>query len=370
MKKIAFFLCAAALLGTMTSCHRSTDVSPNVSPVVVDKTRTLVVTTNTAADITYAGKTVSNVTTAKFENVAATGTLKIKPRSNNYYDQEDMAVDFYDKLLLAIDVQLVKKPTIAVSQDDAKSGQVVNNDLDNQNATETVANITVPPTTIITGNTTDPFTITTFVPAETVIESTEKDQEVEANVLVIRCTPDGAKFSEPVDVTLGIANSAGFDLECVYADDETETLPMTDLGNDKWKVSIPHFSDWYNYLKTVVTETAENAEVVTGTSAIKAGENKINYRVKAGALETSSLRCKLVTTFIQKKFGAYMETNRTATFSSDAAGRATWRVTQPYKDVTLKSNVKVFTARIYGEPTFEIVSTQSEADYHSGGSVN
>ena len=370
MKKIAFFLCAAALLGTMTSCHNSTDVSPNVSPVIVDKTRTLVVTTNTAADITYAGKTVSNVTTAKFENVAAQGTLKITPRSNSYYDQDAMTVDFYDKLLLAIDVQLVKKPTITVSQDDAKGGQVVDNDTENQTSTGTVASISVPATTIITGNTIDPFSITTFVPAETVLESTEEGQEVEANVLVIRCTPDGAQFSEPVDVTLGIANSSGFDLECVFADDETETLPMTDLGNNKWKVSIPHFSDWYTYLTAVVTETAEGEEVVTGTSAIVAGENKINYRAKAGAVETSSLLCKLVTTFIQKKFGAYFETTKTETFTSDAAGSATWRVTQPYKDVTLKSNIMVFTARVYGEPTFEIVSTQSEADYHSGGSVN
>lgn len=366
MKKFVLLICAATMLGTMTSCHRSNDASPDVTPVIIDNSRTLVVTTNTPADITYEGKTFSNVTKATFENTAAQGKLKITPRSSDYYDQEEMIVDFYDQLLLAIDVQLVKKPTNVVSQEDAKSGTEVNNDSENQAATQTVATISVAPETEISGNSSDGFTITTFVPAETVLESTEKEQEVEANVLVIRCTPDNAVFSKPVAVTLGIENSTGFDIDCV-SEDGNETLPMSDIGNDKWQVSIPHFSDWFNYLKAIVTETSEGNEITTGTTAIVAGHNSIAYHAKAGAFETSSMRCVLVTTFIKKKFGAYFETQRSATFSASAAGTATWRVTQPYKDVTLKSNIRIFTARVYGEPVFEIISTQTG---HSGGSMN
>ena len=369
MKKTVFLFCAAAMLGTMTSCHRSTDDSPNVTPVVVDQTRTLIVTTNTAADITYEGKTVSNVKTATFENVAAKGKLKITPRSNDYYDQDAMDIDFYDKLTLAINVSLAKKPSIQVSQDDAKNGQEITNDAENQQSTETVVKMTVSNSTVITGSAA-PFSITTFVPAETVIESTDKGDEVQANVLVIRSTPDGATFSEPVQVILEIANSAGMDLECVSEANPNEILPMTDLGNDKWLVNIPHFSDWYVYLKAVVTETAEREEVSTGSSAIVAGNNSIPYRVKSGAVQTSSLRCVLVNTFIQKKFGAYYETTKKATFTSDASGTATWRVTQPYKDVTLRSNTKTFTARVYDEPEFEITATQSGQGGHSGGSAN
>ena len=369
MKKIVFLFCAAAMLGTMTSCHRSTDVSPNVTPVVVDQTRTLIVTTNTAADFTYEGKTVSNVTTATFTNVAAQGKLKITPRSTDYYDQDAMDIDFYDKLTLAINVNLAKKPSIVVSQEDAKNGQDVTNDTENQQSTEVVANLTVPPTTLITGSA-SPFSITTFVPAETVLESTEKGEEVEANVLVIRCTPDGARFSEPIVVNLGISNSSGFDLECVSEADENETLPMIDLGNNKWQVSFTHFSDWFVFLKAIVTESADREEVTNGSSAIVAGENTITYRAKAGAIETSSMRCVLVSTFIQKKFGAYFETTKKATFTSDAPGTATWRVTQPYKEVTLQSNTKTFTARVYGEPVIEITGTQSGQGGHSGGSVN
>jgi len=377
MKKIAFLLCATAMLGTMTSCHRAFDdaPTPNVSPVVVDKSRTLFVTTNIAADITYEGKTVSNTTSATFKEVAAQGRLKITPRSDLYYDQKEMAVDFYDKLTLAIDVQLVKKPTILVSQDDAKNGQDVNNDQENQDATGAQATISVSPTTTFSGvSPTEMFSITTFVPAETVLESTEKGHEVEANVLVIRCNPDGIQFSEPVTVTLGIQNSTGFDIECI-SEDGTEDLPMTDIGNNKWKVSIPHFSDWFNVLKAIVIETSVGEEVTTGTSTIVAGQNTIPYKVKSGAIETSAVQCVLVTTFIQKKFGAYFETTRNATFTSDAKGTATWRLTQPYRDVTLTSNIRVFKARVYDEPTFEIISTQPEQQSeqqggHSGGSIN
>ena len=377
MKKIAFLLCAAAMLGTMTSCHRAFDdtPTPNVSPVVVDKSRTLFVTTNVAADITYEGKTVSNTTSATFKEVAAQGRLKITPKSDQYYDQKEMAVDFYDKLTLAIDVQLVKKPTILVSQDDAKNGQDVNNDQENQDATGAQATISVSPTTTFSGvSPTEMFSITTFVPAETVLESTEKGHEVAANVLVIRCNPDGIQFSEPVTVTLGIQNSSGFDIECI-SEDGTETLPMTDMGNNKWKVSIPHFSDWFNVLKAIVIETSVGEEVTTGTTNIVAGQNTIPYKVKSGAIETSAVQCVLVTTFIQKKFGAYFETTKNATFTSNAKGSATWRLTQPYRDVTLTSNIRVFKARVYDEPTFEIISTQSEEQSeqqsgHSGGSIN
>lgn len=369
MKKIILLLCVATMLTITTSCHRSTEIAPNVSPVVVDKSRTLVVTTNTSANITYEGKTVSNVTRAVFEKTAAQGKLTITPTSELYYDQEDMVVDFYDQLTLAIDVQLVKKPTIEVSQADALNGQVVNNDRENQDATGTVATISVPPTTTITGNTTDAFSIITFVPAETVLESTEKGDEVEANVLVIRCNPDGAVFSEPVTVTLSINNSTGFDIECV-SEDGTETLPMTDLGNNQWQVSIPHFSDWFNILKGIVTETSESADVTTGTTPIVAGQNIIPYTEKAGGIELSSTACRLVSTFISKKFGTYIETTKNATFTSDASGTATWRLTQPYKDITLVSKIMTFRARVYGEPTFEIISTQFEQGGHSGGSAN
>ena len=115
-------------------------------------------------------------------------------------------------------------------------------------------------------------------------------------------------------------------------------------------------------------EIVNGVEYVNGTTDIVAGENIVNYPVKAGGKETTNTNCPLVTTFVDKEFGVYTETTKPATFTSDATGSATWRVTQPYQDITLKSNNRTFVVRVYLEPTFEIVATSEDAQPgHSGG---
>ena len=227
--------------------------------------------------------------------------------------------------------------------------------------------LTVKAGTIISGNTTDPFTITTYFPAETILESTNENDSVEANVLGIRCTPDGAVFSEPVSVTLTIPNSTGFDIVCRFSGDETEEVPMEDLRNDKWLVMLSHFSDWYDYLQAVVIDVVPNQEITTGTMMVKAGLNVVPFKVKSGAVETSDTQCDLVTVFLEKKYGAYYETTRDASFTSNADGMVNYRIVQSYYDVTLQSNERVFTARVYDDAIFEILNGQGTDEGHSGG---
>ena len=355
MKKIAFLLCAAALLGTMTSCHKSHDSKPTVSPVVLDESRTLIVNVNTPCDITYGGVTYRNVTKAVFQRTVAQGKLTITPRSSQYYAQDAMDIDFYDKLTLQVNVKLAKKPVGKVTQEDAKKGKPVVNDPDNQQLTGVKATFTLPDGTEITGNTTDPISITVFEPAETVLEPVGVGDELEANVLVIRVEPTGARFSTPVPLIVTIRNSTGFDIVCVRPDGTT--AQMTDLGNDTWQILLSYGGDWECFLKAEVVEIVNGVEYVNGTTDIVAGENIVNYPVKAGGKETTNTNCPLVTSFVDKEFGVYTETTKPATFTSDAAGSATWRVTQPY-----------FVVRVYLEPTFEIVATSEDAQPgHSGG---
>lgn len=367
MKKLLFMLCASALMGIFSSCHSASSDTMKFSPVVIDQSRLLVVTVNTPSNITYDGKTVNNVTFATFKRASAKGNLMIKAVSDEYYDQEDMPIDFYNKLLLAVNVKLVKKPTILVSQADALNGVVVTNDKENQESTHITAMLSVKPGTIISGNTTDPFTITTYFPAETILESTNENDSVEANVLGIRCTPDGAVFSEPVSVTLTIPNSTGFDIVCRFSGDETEEVPMEDLRNDKWLVMLSHFSDWYDYLQAVVIAVVPNQEISTGTMMVKAGLNVVPFKVKSGAVETSDTQCDLVTVFLEKKYGVYYETTRDASFTSNADGMVNYRIVQSYYDVTLQSNERVFTARVYDDAIFEILNGQGTDEGHSGG---
>ena len=328
----------------------------DVSPVVLDESRTLIVNVNTPCDITYGGVTYRNVMKAVFQRTVAQGKLTITPRSDQYYPQDAMDIDFYDKLTLQVNVKLAKKPVGKVTQEDAKKGKPVVNDPDNQQLTGVKATFTLPDGIEITGNTTDPFSITVFEPAKTVLEPIS--YELEANVFGIRMESTGV--STPVPLIVTIRPSTGFDIVCVSADGTT-TLTMVDLGNDNWEVFIPYATDWECFLKACVVDIFESVEYVNGTTDIVAGENIVNYPVKAGGKETTNTICPLVTTFVEKEFGVYTETTKPATFTSDAAGSATWRVTQPYQDITLKSNNRTFVVRVYGEPTFEIVATSKDS---------
>ena len=369
MKKIAFLLCAVAMLASMTSCHKSHDASPNLTPVVIDESRTLIVTVNTPSDITYGGKTYYNVLKAIFPKTADKGKLTITPRSDKYYEQDAMDIDFYDKLTLAVDVQLVRKPTNLVSQEDAKNGTPVTNDNENQNTTGVTAVLLLPEGTDITGNTTDPISITVFEPAETVLQPVDEGAALEANVLVIRVEPAGATFSRPARASMNIANSTGYDIVCIGPDGQT--IPMTDQGNDNWNVDLTGAGDWNVYLQAEVTNIVDGAETFSGTSPVQYGDNTISYPVKAGGKELTTVNNELVSTFIEKEFGVYYEGTKDATFTSDGAGTAVWRVTQPYQDITMVSGDKTFVVRVYGEPVFEIVETlEPEQSGHSGGTLH
>ena len=366
MKKILFLLCAAAMLGTLTSCHKSLDEKPEVSPVILDQSRKLIVTVNTPSDITYGGVTYRNVKTAVFNNANAKGKLTVTPVSNQYLAQDAMAIDFNDKLTLAVNVVLSKKPTNAVSQTDATNGQPVTNDTANQNDTGVIATLTMPIGTTISGNTVDPITIVTIIPSETVLEDTEKGDEVQADVLIISVGPADAVFSQPIPVVVQIDNSEGLDLVCVGPDGTI--IPMKDLGGGKWEIDIPAGGDWTVVLKAKVTNVTGGSQTITGTSQIVEGQNSVPYQVIAGGEELTDSDCALIEAYIQSKFGAYTQTTKNASFTSDAPGTATWAVEQPYQDITFTSNGKTFVVRVYGEPNFVITDTSAVTQGHSGGS--
>ena len=369
MKKIAFTLCAAALLGTMSSCSSDSDKTIKLTKVETEMTRTLMVSSNTAAVFTYDGKTVSNVTTATFENAPEKGTLTITPVTDEYYAQEPITVDFSGKSVVALDVQIAKKPTIEVSQEDMKKGQVVTNDAENQELTGVLASIAVPAETTITGNTTSPFSIVTFVPTEgdRWMTRAEDSKDGEANVLVIRCAADGAKFSEPVTVTLDIPESDGLDLYCM-SEDGKEVLPLTELGGGKRSVKLSHFSDWITVMRATeessITRGTPGQEITTLTTSVTVGDNIITYQSKTGAVQTGGTKSTTVTNYLKTKVGKYVVTNKTEIYKATAAGTITYRVIQPYEDCSYKSGTAKFTARVYSAAHVEVDQPQGG---HSGG---
>jgi hypothetical protein len=375
MKKIAFLMCAAAVLGTMSSCSSDSEETAQIIQSVGEETRTLVVNANTPSNITFDGKTVANVTTATFENVAQKGILKVVPLSNDYYAQNESLVDFTDKKTIALDIVMAKKPTIEVSQADMLNGQVVFNDQENQEVMGAKASIAVPYNTVISGNTWSPFSITTFMPIDDVVDNvTRANGQYEVTVLTLRCAADGAEFSIPVDVMLEIENSDGFDLEIVSADGK-ERYAMTEIGGDRRLMKLPHFSDW-NVVMKVTEETKitrsdpdPNPEVTTVTVPVKAGANTISYQVKSGALWKSGTKSTLVTNYLKKNYGTYAVTTKKYSYTATAAGTVTLTVSQSWEDKSLTSGKAKFVARIYNK-TATVSTTFSPVQQggHSGGS--
>ena len=373
MKKIAFLMCAAAVLGTMSSCSSDSEETAQVIQGVGEVTRTLVVNANTPSNITFEGKTVVNVTTATFENVSQKGILKVVPLSSDYFVQEETLIDFTDRNTIAMDVVMAKKPTIEVSQADMLNGQVVFNDQENQEVMGAKASIAVPSNTVISGNTWSPFSITTFVPTDDVVNyTTRAEAQSETNVLTLRCAADGAEFSIPVDVMLEIENSDGFDLEIVSADGK-ERYAMTEIGGDRRLMKLPHFSDWNVVMK--VTEVTTRAagetgtEVTTVTVPVKAGANTISYQVKSGALWQSGTKSTLVTNYLKKNYGTYAVTTKKYSYTATAAGTVTLKVSQSWEDKSLTSGKAKFVAKIYNK-TATVSTTFSPVQQggHSGGS--
>lgn len=367
MKKIAFMLCAAAVLGAMSSCTSDPEATYEVIPASGNESRVLTVTSNAPAVFTYGDKTVSGTTTATFENVPEKGTLTINSVSADYFGQKKVDVVFNGNKTIALDVQLAKKPTIEVSQQDMMKGKVVTNDAENQEMTGVKASIAVPSTTTITGNTTSPFSISTFVPTEAGSWMTRGDDDGEAGVLVMRCAADGAKFSDPVIVTLDIPESDGLDLTCV-SEDGKEVLDMTEAGSGKRQVKLSHFSDWTVVMKATASDVvtrAESSEVTTMTITIKPGLNTITYQSKTGAVWTGGTKNTTVTNYLKNKVGKYAVTNKTENYNNTTgATKLTYRIIQTYEDKSFKSGSARFTARVYRGATIVIEGPQGG---HSGG---
>lgn len=371
MKKIAFLLCAAALLGTMSSCTSDADQTVKLTKVgTSEMTRTLMVTSNALADFTFGGQTVSNATSATFENAPEKGTLTVTPASVDYFEQNAIDVDFTDKQIVALDVQIAKRPSIEVSQEDMKNGRVVSNDAENQALTGVTASIAVPAQTTITGNTSSPFSIVTFVPVDGDQRITRADgNDGDANVLVMRCAADGAKFSEPVTVTLDIPESDGLDLYCM-SEDGKEVLPLAEVGGNKREVKLSHFSDWITVMRATeekaVTRGTPGEEISTFTISVKAGETiTVKYQSKQGAVWTGGTKSTVVTNYLKTKVGKYVVSTLTSDpYTPSADGTVTYRVIQPYEDCSYKSGSAKFTARVYSPAHVEFDQPQGG---HSGG---
>lgn len=367
MKKIKFLamlaFVAAGLL-TTTSCSDDDNNDPQGGDVVNVYDYVLVVKSNVAATVTFNGKTQTGteVTFATSENVNSySGSLSV---TANGYLPYTADVDFSENNTVKIvNVTMVKESTNTVAQASAK-GNTVANDAANQAAMGTVAQIEVPSDVNISGNTTDPFSVTVVTPEADVVgaDELEKGEEVSAAVMELLCKPNGAQFDKDLTLSIALADGNG----CEFSSDQAEQVYWQ---NGRLYAKAKHFSTIEAEMVAEVVDVKESTVVREISQQAKAGENTFTYDHQTG-FTSNVVANGAKYLFLKNKFGAPGSIKREATYSIDKNGYVVIRLVQKVYDYTFKSGTATFTARAYGDIDAAIVRTSTEpiTPIHSGGS--
>ena len=372
MKKFKFLSAMAALLvaGAMVSCTSSDDpvIKPIISGLTTGEiTYKVTVTSNVETKFTFNGETKTGKT-AEFEvnasNYTAALTAKAEPVDPAYsLGEKNAKVAFStEKQTALVEFNFVKPSTETKSQAEMKAGATVANDAENQEAAGVPVTISVPEGTVITGNTTDPFSVTAYqVPASQETAEIKKNQAVSADIYTFDCKPDGAAFDKDLTLKVNLGKEAA---GLMVAVNDVNYI----VDNDGFvEFKAKHFSTiTITIFGKIVSFTDGKKTISSNSIDLKAGENVFSYTMNKG-IETSETGVGLF--ILSSVFGdVHMDVvEETGSFNSTAAGTATLTVEQKYIDVTVQSNTRTFSARVWGE----VVATVTPADgpSHSGGAA-
>ena len=372
MKKFKFLSVAAALLAAsvMVSCTSSDD--PVVKPVITGMNTgeivyKVTVKSNVETKFTFNGVTKTG-TTAEFDvnasDYKAALEAKAEPVDAAYSLGEKKAKVAFstEKQTALVEFNFVKPSTETKTQAEMIAGATVGNSAANQKAAGVDVAIAVPEGTVITGNTTDPFSITAYkMPAS--LESTEikKNETKTVDIYTFDCNPDGAKFDTDIVIKVNLGKEAA---GLVVAVDDVDYT----VGNDGFvSIKASHFSNLILAMKAAATDFSNGSQLIYEKNIdVVAGKNEFAYTKKTG-IETSATGVLLqyLTTLcgdLQTK-----DEEEKGSFESSAAGKASLKVEQEYTDYTFKSGSVNFKARVWAEVKATV--TPSDGEAHSGGSA-
>ena len=385
LNSVAVLAIGFAMATSFTSCHRGSDVTvptPVVTDEVVNETHEIIITSNVRpTSVFYNG---TNITGRCTITTNADGTYTITYNAGNSnggtitvnadgYIPQEATVSFADNATQTISVYLVKPSTNIVDQADVNNADhevVIENDEENkEEAAKAIgdsdgkidASITVNAgTNILNSGDGSGFSITAYTPAAHVSEettntiantneTTDLDPIVDQiDVLAVRCTPDGATFSEPVKVSLTIPGAGDhFIFKCRNSENEKETLATTVAGNNV-SVMAPHFSDWVFSVASELEKIGiEPQPLVNGTQDNSSSSARISVRVaytkKTGNKIISSMTNipeesqTLIRRCLRAYFGSLGEgsQDKTTSITVNAFETVEYTIYQTYKDITI-----------------------------------
>jgi hypothetical protein len=381
MGKIKFLGLLAALFAvsiSLTSCNRSDDPvgKDKVTDIKTPKSSVLA-TSNVSAKYSIDAAATSDFAAdgkkAIFRDIESS-SVKITAEytgadADKYVNAKQTAtVNFSSKPYgVPIDFVFVEK-SVPVAQAVAIGGApVVNKD-----QAVTVASITVPEGTTVSGST-EGFAITAYKTPANILADIAKGDKVKAGGYVLSCQPDGAKFDKPVTLKVFVGEGlAGLPLTLESGNESVEGKVDAD-GTVSFKVS--HFSDWILKLPLkTLSEPTSFSDLIPPIQTINAvsGENKFSYTKKIGfdvdLVQGNAKAFQFICDVLQSIYGDFNSSlTEEASFTVDGAGIANVSVFQNKSKVTMCDLDDMF---IFDVTRYEGVDYQIMINgvAHSGGS--
>lgn len=381
MRKIKFLGVLAALFAvsiSLTSCNRSDDPvgKDKVTDIKTPKSSVLA-TSNVSAKYSIDAAATSDFAAdgkkAIFRDIESS-SVKITAEytgadADKYVNAKQTAtVNFSSKPYgVPIDFVFVEK-SVPVAQAVAIGGApVVNKD-----QAVTVASITVPEGTTVSGST-EGFAITAYKTPANILTAIAKGDKVKAGGYVLSCQPDGAKFDKPVTLKVFVGKGlAGLPLTLESGNESVEGKVDAD-GTVSFKVS--HFSDWILKLPLkTLSEPTSFSDLIPPIQTINAvsGENKFSYTKKIGfdvdLVQGNAKAFQFICDVLQSIYGDFNSSlTEEASFTVDGAGIANVSVFQNKSKVKMSDldDMFIFDVTHYDHVDYQIMINGTA---HSGGS--
>jgi hypothetical protein len=363
---LAFGLCVATAL---TSCHSGQDQEETtvVNNVTQLAARTIYVHTNVSAKVEGVGFNFSNTgQDVEITDAPTKGSFKVSATG-----RQDKTIDFNfkDGAVLYFDIELVTAGTTFSQTDVETNGVTVTNGDANKDDNDGVE-----ASFSLGGETNDgtkgDYSITVFTPDNTTtnVDNIAKDDKIQEAPLAIECKPDGAVFSNPINVVMNIPGSDGYEINVKH--DKTGDVVVPTQEGDKVTAAIKHFSVWDVILVItcgdLTTSTKEYEAVVDANQG--SASLKVDYGYEADAqTQNSSIARRL----LKKMFGTAKKQITKKVSWESVDGTATVKITQTVKNYKFTSRNKNLEVTVYGKVKSSVsieTTTPEEVKTHGGGS--
>lgn len=390
MRKVFLLSLSAAMLvvGMMfTSCRRSDD--PVISKATISNIRTsysngvyfITLKSNVEATFTVGSQTktgrevVFEVTDplvdikAVIDGVEYIATAQATQVASNAF-----------KTRSTVNLYFFKPSDNAVPQNEAL-GKTISNSPENQEAVGNALgigsfapSITFPNSLLISGNTTDPFSMTATVPTPILIEKfPEVGEKLELPFLAFDFSPEGATFDQYLSLTFNLGTDAA-DLYLKMKDPTNGKVMEKRVEKDgSFLYTFNHLPAYDLFMEVEAKNKREGSVSLYNNSDLQtvAGENSYNFILNGGFQTEEQDLPKYIMDALTSIFGdPYYTTPVTGLFDSDIASVAGVTVRQSYVDYVLEVGGKEVHVKVWGPFVMEITPDNGRPykyDSHAGG---